>query len=65
MGKIVATYHVKVTLREPEFPGEPLVEGGPVPEPAPTIERLEAIVKNGLEANDLWAAHVSAERTDI
>ncbi len=58
MAPIVATYLVKITLREPEpLPGA----DGAVP---PTIDELIEMV--GAELEDAgWEVHVAAERTDI
>lgn len=61
MGKIVATYHIKVTLREPdEDGGEPSTEPTPPPTIATVEEGVAALFSiGGLEAN------ATAERTDI
>lgn len=60
MGKIVATYLVKVTVREPDdAPPDAEISG-------PTVESLETRIKDMIERDaDSLFAHVSAERTDI
>jgi hypothetical protein len=60
MGKVVATYLVKITVREPDdAPPDAEISG-------PTVESLEARIKDAIEnSTDSLFAHVSAERTDI
>lgn len=59
MSAIVATYLVRITLREPEPPEEPLDE---LP---PTIERITSLIEGELEAATYLEANVTAERTDV
>lgn len=59
MGKVVASYLVKVTVREPDG----LAAGLEVERP--TIEELEDWIHRDLEARTEVVVHVSAERTDI
>lgn len=63
MGKVVATYNVKVTLREPDG----LPETTSAQEP-PTISRVEQFVSDAfldMVGDDLHVSTVTAERTDI
>lgn len=68
MGKIVATYLVRVTLREPDGLEEQ-------PGPPPTVTQLEQGILELLElrvcdlapqlGSQQWDVHVTAERTDL
>jgi hypothetical protein len=59
VGKIVATYLAKITLREPDD----LLEGEKV-DPAPTITELTTVIENALETSQANLPSVTAERTD-
>lgn len=70
MGKVVATYRVRITLREHD--DDPvaswLAQPSRPPDPVPEVHDLEGLVANALyqqtgyfRADDI---HVAAERTD-
>lgn len=59
MGKIVASYLVRITLREPEDLGE-----GEQVQPAPTLDALARYVATALEDNQANDVNVTAERVD-
>jgi hypothetical protein len=59
VGKIVATYLAKITLRE----HDDLLEGEEV-QPAPTITELTTVIENALETSQANLPSVTAERTD-
>lgn len=62
MGKIVATYHVKVTLREPDG----LPDEGSEVEAPPTVAEIEGRVMAGIaEKLGELTVNATAERTDI
>jgi hypothetical protein len=64
MGKIVATYHVKVTLREPdESDGPAAVKAVEQPAQPPTIATVEEGVAALFSIGGL-VANATAERTD-
>lgn len=58
MNPIVATYLVKITLRESD---DSLVDISK----EPTLVEIEGIIEEALAANTEWAANATAERTDI
>lgn len=60
MGKVIASYLVRVTLREPDD-----LEVGEDIQEAPTIATLEGLFIEALLDNITNAAHVTAERLDI
>lgn len=62
MSKVVASYLVRVTLRELDAEGEPL-EGDETR--APTLDALTAAITRGLEGDFPVEVNVTAERTDI
>jgi hypothetical protein len=59
MTRIVATYLVKITLRESAFGDVDATETVP-----PTIEELVDVLEQALET-DGFDANVTAERTDV
>lgn len=63
MGKIVATYLVKVTLRERQGNLAPSADDKAEP---PTIAQIEQLIADDLDSwNDHLSATATAERTDI
>ena len=61
MNAIVATYLVKITLRETD---EQLVEEGLGASKEPTLDQLEKLIEGAIELTTTFSANASASRTD-
>lgn len=59
MARIIASYLVRVTLREPD------TEDGAVGNPPPTNEEIAQAVKEAIAEADAGAVSVSSERLDV